>query len=372
MVQFNPFIIEGYKSPDYFCDRAIDTDILCEHIENQRNVALIAKRRIGKSGLIHNCFYQSRIKDHYYTFYIDIYDTKNLAELTIQIGKNVLEQLKPRGRQVWERFLEIVQSLRMGVSFDINGNPEWGLSLGDIHTPDVLLEEIFRYLENAERPCIVALDEFQVIADYPEKTVEATLRKHIQNCHNVHFIYSGSKRHMMAEMFASPARPFYNSTALMTLEPIDATIYQEFANHHLASNDLSISNEAFTYLYEWSEGTTWYIQTILNALFSVKATGVIFEREDIDNAISTILERNAFAYKALLYQLAPKQKQVLYSIAKEGPTEKIMSQQFLRKHSLTASTVQGAVKVLLDRDFITWDDGYYKVSDAFFQQYLRQ
>ena len=66
MVQFNPFIVEGYKSPEYFCDRIQETAVLDEHIQNQRNVALIAKRRLGKSGMIHNYFCQSSVKEHTY------------------------------------------------------------------------------------------------------------------------------------------------------------------------------------------------------------------------------------------------------------------------------------------------------------------
>lgn len=371
MVQFNPFIVEGYKSPEYFCDRALDTQMLMEHLKNQRNVALISQRRLGKSGLIHNLFYQDEIKKEFYTFYVDIYDTKNLTELTYELGKCVLAELRSKGRQVWERFVAVLKSLKMGVSFDINGNPEWGVTIGEIHTPDILLDEIFKYLESADKPCIVALDEFQIVADYPEKTVEATLRKRIQNCHNVHFIYSGSKRHMMSEIFLSQSRPFYNSTTLMGLEPIDKILYFNFANHHLQSGRQAISEEAFFYLYEWAEGVTWYIQSVLNVLYALKQTDVVFEVEDVDKAISTIVQNHTFAYKALLYQLSVKQKQVLQAIALEGKASQIMSQRYLRKYSLTASTIQAAVKVLLDRDFITFDENIYQVSDRFFELYLR-
>lgn len=372
MNQFNPFIVEGYKSPEYFCDRALDTQLLKEHLQNQRNVALISPRRLGKSGLIHNLFYQEEMKRSYYTFYVDIYDTKNLTEFTYEFGKCVLEVLKSAGRQVWETFVAVLRSLKMGISFDMNGNPEWGVSIGEIRTPDVLLDEIFNYLEHADKPCIVALDEFQVVAAYPEKTVEATLRKRIQNCHNVHFIYSGSKRHMMAEMFLSQSRPFYNSTTLMGLEPIDPTLYHEFANKHLSSSRLSISQEAFDHLYAWAEGVTWYIQSVLNALYASKQVDVEFCISDVDSAIATIVHRHTFAYKALLYQLSAKQKQVLQMIAMEGKAQQIMSQQFLGKYSVTASTIQAAVKVLLDRDFITFDENIYQVSDKFFELYLRK
>lgn len=371
MIQYNPFVLEGYKGPEYFCDRVSDTQLLCEHIRNQRNVALISKRRLGKSGLIHNCFFQDVISRDYYTFYVDIYDTKNLTEFTYEFGKCILTTLRSFGRQVWEKFLSVLKSLKMGVSFDINGNPEWGLSIGDMHAPDILLDEIFHYLENADKPCVVAIDEFQVIADYPEKTVEATLRKRIQNCKNVHFIYSGSKRHMMAEMFLSHARPFYNSSMMMGLEPINRERYLDFANHHLAVIGASISDDAFAFLYEWSEGVTWYIQNVLNVLYSQNVHQGEFVREDVEQAIHTILQRNTFAYRALLYQLAPKQKEVLVAIAKEGKTEKIMSQDFLRRYSLTASSVQGAIRQLLDRDFVTYDEGVYQLQDRFFEVYLR-
>ncbi|MDO4511202.1 MAG: ATPase [Bacteroidales bacterium] len=370
MAQFNPFLIEGYRSAEYFCDRVDDTQLLHEHISNQRNVALISPRRLGKSGLIHNFFFQDEVRKHYHTFYIDIYDTKNLTEFTYAFGKCVFEMLKSTGRQAWETFVNVLKSLKLGVTFDINGMPEWGISVGDIHSPDVLLDEIFSYLEHAEKPCIVAFDEFQVIAGYPEKTVEATLRKRIQNCKNVHFIYAGSKRHMMAEMFASHARPFYNSSALMGLGAIDEAKYLEFANRHLSKNQQRISADAFHFLYQWTEGVTWHIQVILNGLYARKDTERDFTQSDVLQEISNILQRNTFAYKALLFQLPPKQKQVLYAIAKEGKANKITSQAFLRKHALTASTVQGAVKVLLERDFITLDEGIYQVNDRFFELFL--
>lgn len=371
MFQTNPFLIEGYKSPQFFCDRREETALLIEHLTNQRNVTLIAKRRLGKSGLIHHCYNQAAIRDNFYTFYVDIYDTKDLSELTFELGKCVFNTLKSRGRKVWEAFLTSLKSLRTGITFDINGNPEWNLSIGELQNPDILLDEIFYYLEHADMPCIVAIDEFQVIADYPEKTVEATLRKRIQNSHNVRFIYSGSKRHMMTEMFMTQSRPFYNSSVIMGLQPINQNEYLNFANHHLQTKHLQISQEAFSYLYNIFEGTTWNIQYVLNVIFAGKGEGQDIGVEDVEHAIDIIVERNTFAYKGLLYLLAPKQKQVLHAIAAEGNVEGIMSKVFLQKYKLTSSTVQGAIKVLLDRDFVTNDEGVYSICDKFFNRWLR-
>lgn len=160
------------------------TALLTRHLTNRCNVALIAPRRLGKSGLIHNCFYQKEIREQYHCIDIDIYDSKNLNEFVYAQGKGILTALKPKGRKVWEYFLNMLQSLKSTISFDINGNPEWSVGIGDIQAPDITLDEIFAYLEHADKPCLIAIDEFQTIANYPEKTVEATLRKRIQNCHN--------------------------------------------------------------------------------------------------------------------------------------------------------------------------------------------
>ena len=370
MVQVNPFIIEGYLSPEYFCDRVEETALLTRHLTNRCNVALIAPRRLGKSGLIYNCFQQENIRDQYHCIYIDIYDTKNLGDFVYTLGKGILTALKPKGRKVWEFFLNTLQSLKSTISFDINGNPEWSVGIGDIQTPEITLDEIFAYLEQADKPCLIAIDEFQTIANYPEKTVEASLRKRIQNCHNANFVFSGSKRHMMALMFTSLSRPFYHSSSIMGLEAINEQTYLAFANHHLSKNHKEISAEAFAYLYHRFDGITWYVQYVLNMLYTSITDKPLLEEDDVKFAIDGILAQHRFAYQALIYQLTAKQKQVLTAIALEGKPSSLMSQEFLQKYHLGASTVQGAVKTLLDRDFITQDDGVFQLCDKFLEQSL--
>ena len=106
------------------------------------------------------------------------------AEFTYTLGRSILSVLKSQGRKTWERFLQIVGSLRTGITLDAQGQPSWNLGTGDIKMPQITLEEIFSYLSSANKPCIVAIDEFQSIADIEETHVEALLRTHIQNCNN--------------------------------------------------------------------------------------------------------------------------------------------------------------------------------------------
>ncbi len=357
-------------SPEYFCDRVEETALLTRHLTNGCNVALIAPRRMGKSGLIYNCFNEEEIRNNYHCIYIDIYETKNLNEFVYVMGKGILRELRSQGRKVWESFLNIMQSLKSTITFDINGNPEWNVGLGDIASPDITLDEIFEYLNHADKPCIVAIVEFQTIASYPEKTVEAALRKRIQNCHNAKFVFSGSKRHMMALMFASESRPFYNSSSIMGLEPINKEAYFDFANHHLSKINSSISHKAFEWIYQSFDGITWYIQYILNMLYTHAISESTITTEDAKSVMTAILSHHRFVYESLLFQLSPKQKQVLLAIANERNATGVTSQAFLQKYKLGSSTVQGAIKVLTERDFISYDNDSYQVSDRFFREWI--
>ena len=53
---YNPFLIAGYYSPDYFCDRETETEKITSALNNDRNVSLMSARRYGKTGLIHHVF----------------------------------------------------------------------------------------------------------------------------------------------------------------------------------------------------------------------------------------------------------------------------------------------------------------------------
>ncbi|WP_075318082.1 AAA family ATPase [Bacteroides togonis] len=372
MTKINPFITSGYVSPTYFCDRVAETNVLLRYLTNNNHVALISPRRLGKTGLIAHSFHQNKIQQEYYTFLIDIYATKNLQELVFELGKSILNGLRPFGRKAWDAFLNSVSSLRSSISFDYTGNPSWNLEMGDIKAPVVTLDEVFQYIEHADKPCLIAIDEFQVIAKYPEKNVEALLRTQIQHCNNATFIFSGSQRHMMGEIFTSPSRPFYQSTAIMDLKPIQEEVYCEFAQHHFSNNGKHIETDAVHNVYQRFEGITWYIQFVLNSLYSLTQDRETCTIDKVEIAIDNILAQLSFTYSSLLFQLPAKQKEVLMAICKEGKAKEITSSRFLNTYKLTASSVQGAIKGLLDKDFVTYELGIYSVYDKFFEEWLRR
>lgn len=366
----NPFITYGYESAAYFCDRKAETQELISLISNGNHTALISPRRMGKTGLIHHCFTQKEIQDRYYTFLIDIYATKNLQDLVYRMGQGIVTRLKKRGQAAIDGFLRLVTSLRTGISFDGQGNASWNIGLGDIKSPDFTLEEIFNYLQATDRKSIVAIDEFQAITDYPEQNVEELMRTYVQQCRNAVFIFSGSQKSMMSEMFSSPARPFYQSISMMFLKPVAIPEYEVFAQKHFENAGKQIVDGVVKTIYERFDGITWYLQKVLNQLFATKDD---VDTSDVDKAVEQIINQNEEAYKDLLYQLTARQRDLLVAISHEGKAKRITGMSFVKQYHLaSASSVQKAAITLIEKQLITHQQGVYEVYDKFMSEWLRR
>ena len=366
----NPFLTSGYLSADYFCDREEETKKLTRLLTNGNNVALISSRRMGKTGLVRHCFAQQKIARRYNTFVIDIYATKNLSDFVYEMGRQIVNALKPRGKKAIESFIDTVKSLRTGITFDVQGLPSWNVELGDVQAPAITLEEIFSYIENAGKPCLIAIDEFQSISCYPEKNVEATLRTYIQNCHNANFVFAGSERSMMGEIFMSAARPFYQSVSIMNLDVIPEDKYSAFVKHHFEANGRNIAEDAIHETYGRFNGVTWYIQKVMNYAYSITDKGCSFELTQLESVVEDIVEENSEIYKNMLFLLTPPQKTLLVAIGKEGRVSQITGRVFLKKYSLSASSVQKALATLLEKQVVTNNQGVYEVSDKFMTIWL--
>ena len=372
----NPFYITGIIPEAYFCDREKETSWMVRTLENKAHILLTSPRRMGKTQLIRHVFEQPSIKDNYYTFYTDIYPTTSLNELVLFLSKEIYSVLVPTGKAVLDKFLAGLHSLAGSFGYDpVSNTPTFNIKLGDIHSPELTLEEIFRYLEQADRPCIFAIDEFQQIANYPEKNVEATLRTHIQKMNNCLFIYAGSNRHILENMFNSAAKPFYNSAEQIYLECISKDVYTAFAEEQFANASRKISPEAASLAYDLFEGHTYYVHNVLHNAFAYIEPDKTIDETDIDNILNDILEEKGHTFDSVMNQLNYQQKETLVSIAKEGKASGVTSVAYVKKHALKSpSSVQYAISALLDKQLLTYQSvertKVYSISDKFLEMWI--
>lgn len=373
----NPFYITGTIPEKYFCDRDRETDRIITLLENRSHVLLTAYRRIGKTQLIRHIFEQPQVKDRYYTFYVDLYATSSLREMAFFMGKEIYGSLVPGQRRTWNLFFSTLKSIAAGFTVDpVTGVPAARLQLGDIQAPELTLEEIFTYLEKADKPCIFAIDEFQQIARYADKQVEELLRTHVQKMNNCRFIFSGSDRHILEQMFQSYAKPFYNSAKPVFLDRIPEDSYTDFVVRQFAAAGKSIEPEAVAYCYDFFEGYTFYMHNVFHEIFAFDKNQRI-DKNTIQEAIEVIIEENSHTYKDVMGKLTLPQKQTLAAIARDRKVCHPTSGAFVKKHALgSPSSVQKALATLLDLQLITFqvieEEKAYFVADKYLDYWLRK
>jgi len=367
---YNPFLIAGYYSPDYFCDREAETGRIISALENGRNISLMSPRRFGKTGLIHHVFYNLSGREHdAVCIYLDLYPTQNLNDFVKAFAESVLGKLDGSMEKAMKKFAAFFKSFRPVLSYDtLTGQPELSVKI-DPENAHNSLQEVFSYLKQTEKRCYIALDEFQQVAEYPEKGTEALLRSQIQFLPEVNFIFAGSRQHLMNEIFLSAKRPFYQSTQMMMLYAVDPHPYYTFANAHFHENGLTLSEDCFQTVYSLFEGHTWYVQVILNRLFEYRKNAD--KREMVYYAINELLEENAYSYQELLHAYSSVQRNLLKAVAKEKLVTQINAGDFIARYGLkNVSSISRALEKLLSNELIYKSEKGYMIYDRLFGLWL--
>lgn len=330
MKQSNPFVLAGYEGPEYFCDRVAETRALIRALENGSNVTLLSPRRYGKTGLISNVFNRLEKKGEYTTIYLDLFGTQNLADFTNALA---------------------------------------GAVLGRLDAAQSTLAQIFDYIKERNRKAVIALDEFQQIGEYPEKGIEATLRSFVQFS-PARFIFAGSKQHIMREMFTSPKRPFYQSTAMMPLDVISEDAYYTFAEGFFSAKGRHVDRDIFHELYVRFDGITWYIQVMLWEFYADDADiGTI---KQLDAVIARRVKACEYDQQRVLSILPQGARRLLRAIAKERKVKEPQAGSFIAKHGLrAASSVKTSLDMLIEKELVYPSSDGYVVYDRLMAEYLR-
>lgn len=370
--QTNPFVVQGYVDDAYFCDRQAETTALLQAFDSKRNVTLISLRRMGKSGLIHHVF--NRISAggrEVRCFYVDLLHTSNLGDFINALASAIFGQLDTPVEKLYHTVASVLKRCRPLIAPDaVSGMPTLSISVEpgqEQHT----LAEIFAYLQRSDKEIYIALDEFQQIAEYPEPGVEALLRSHIQQSPGLSFIFAGSRKHLMQQMFTFPARPFYQSTQTLYLQPIDPESYYRFAAGHFAAVGRELQREAFDHIYSTVLGHTWYVQYWLNRLYDTANPRITTElASEMLEAILNEEDETFYTYSRLM---SAAQLRVARGIAAAGVLVEPYSAETAAAYNLPAvSTTRGALKALVDKELAVDDRANYTIYNRFFMLWLRR
>ena len=366
----NRFVTGGYVSPEYFCNRNDETMRILNAISSRRNLTLISLRRIGKTGLLkHVKFLLEHSETPYAVIYVDLLPSMNGNEMLNSISSSLI-RLKKEEKNFFEKILSALASLRPVLTVDsLTGEPALELKVDSSSGIHAGFDQLLKLISDIRQNIVFIFDEFQQISHFPEKNIEQMLRTIIQAHPLIPFIFSGSSRHMLENMFLSATRPFYQSSELMYLDTINESVYRKFIVEQFQKGNKKISDEAITKIFAWTRRHTYYVQYISSLLFELNDiiiglnhTGKVFHQ------VLTDFEPQFISYRNLI---PAHQFRLLQAIAVEDGVTQPTAGKFITNHNLTsASSVATSLKALQEKEMIVYDSNRWVVYDVFFSRWL--
>lgn len=372
----NPFVIKPYESKELFCDREEELSLMVQGCINHTDMTLISQRRMGKTGLILRLFdelHETGLNRQ--TIYVDIYASRSIDDFIKLLAEAAMRTFQPKS-SIGEKLISFIKSLRPQLSFDtITGEPQLQIAYQTMHEKEYTLRGLFDFLDAQGEPVIIAIDEFQQIRDYPEKNMEALLRSYIQQTHNLTFIFCGSKKHLMADIFANEKKPFYSSTTFISLEKISEVSYANFIRHHFNLDGRTIDDESIQFILDWTRRHTYYTQQLCHTIFANNDKNVTLDV--VRAACGQLMRQGEAVYLQYRQMLTDKQWNYLIAVAKEGCVKQITASAFLKHHKIgTPSVSRRLAEALVGKgllnDDVRIDGTTYTVSDVFFSHWLER
>ena len=372
----NPFIINNYDSKDLFCDREEELQLMLCNCLNQTNMTLISRRRLGKTGLIFRLF--DEIKASYpniHAMYVDIFSSVNIDGFIKLFAEAALGAI-PKKSSFGKRLVNYIKSLRPQVTYDtLTGQPQLQIAYQSAQEKEYTLRGLFDFLDGQNTPIVIAIDEFQQIREYPEQNMEALLRTYIQQCKNLTFIFCGSKKHIMADIFANERNPFYSSTAFVSLGKITEERYATFIRQLFGSGKRSITDEALQFVLDWTQRVTYYTQQLCHTIYANGKKTI--DLAEVKSACNQLLKQSEAVYLQYRQMLPDKQWNYLVAVAKEVSVRQITASDFLKRNQIAgASASRQMAEALTEKGLLnaeaTLDGTVYSVDDVFFSHWLER
>ncbi len=376
VIMDNPFIIKSYETKELFCDREEELQQLLRNATGHTDITLISQRRIGKTGLILRLFDElSSTHPDIQTIYMDIFASQSLDDFIKMMAEAAMRAFRPKS-SILDKLMVFIKALRPQISFDpITGEPQLQISYQTTHEKEYTLRGLFEFLDGQNTPIVMAIDEFQQIREYPEQNMEALLRTYIQQTKNITFVFCGSKKHIMADIFTNARKPFYSSTSFLALDKIPLEKYKAFIVNVFNKGNRNIQPEAADFVLEWTRRHTYYTQQLCHTIYNDGATNIGLD--EVKSACAQLLQQGEAVYLQYRQMLTEKQWRFLIAIAKEGAVTQITAGDFLRKHKIgTPSSVQRHADSLCEKGLLnaetTLHRTEYTVNDVFFSHWLER
>lgn len=367
----NPFSISN-RSKDNFCNRTKEIAKLQEYMRSGIHAVVYAPRRFGKSSLAGMVQAGLTDMDNIYVELFSVTSLDEVAKLLYYEIANVLGREAVRTPALLQRLSEFFSRVRFSLTFDaVDASGKIDVSLGD-SSPHICLKEIISSLDayckkSGRRVCLI-LDEFQEICGLKEsKQIEAFLREGMQRAEMVSFIFMGSRRTILHDMFENKKRPFYKSAIKFELERMPHDEFAEFIYSRFMSGGKQVEHATASEIVSYTDGYAYYTQKLSMLHFDLMEVGT----GNLNIAKAELIKSEETDYENIFVNLAANQKKVLKAVARR-PTASIYASSYLLDNYLgAASSAKAAVEKLRELDIIENRNNLWRTVDPILEKWIR-
>ena len=374
----NPFVYGEVVPTGAFIDRVVELDRLVGDLAAGQKVFLISPRRYGKSSLIRQALAAVARRGAL------------TVDVTVSSFSSYVAFLEGYARALiaaetrWDRarawLKEAIRSARTEIRYTPGESPLGSLT---VSFPSVkserdvsrLAQDVFalpgRLADVRRRKVVVALDEFQAIAEFNGGSVEHAMRAAVQHQRDVGYVFAGSEPSLMERMLG-PKRPFYKAGPVMRLEKIPADEFAAALDSRFRRSGMKPEEGLGDAIVELAGNLPYDVQRLAHETWDeVRTSGG--KRATLDllhQAPGRLLSEQETMFEALWQRLTLPQRAVLRAVVIESG-HSVLSEDVRTRHRLGGtSTIQAALNALVRDDVISRDGRRYAVVDSLLREWV--
>lgn len=373
----NPFEYGVAVTGASFCNRAKESTDLINTINNSMRAFLYSERMMGKTSLLLRVL-ESLDRDRYIGAYVDLWPSDDEASFITATARGISHAMGTTAGDVITAAKRFFSQMAPKVSLGDDGLPKVSFEFNPTaEQARKSLEEVLsvpqRIASESGKKVVIVFDELQRILEYGDDHVERLLRSIIQRQNDVSYIFLGSQKHLIQEMFLNRRRPLYSSAQHFNIGPIDVLDWRPFIRDKFKASNRSIGTSGIDLICQYTGGHPFYTQHLCHAVWERSEPRKEVTEGDIRSSVEVVLAREASAYAALWESFTVNQRRFLRGLALERPPVSPYSSAFLERYGLgQASAVQRLSEALIRRDVVDRDGRSFIISDRFFRIWIQE
>lgn len=335
-----------------FCNREIEVEKLVQFIEYRRPVLLVSPRRYGKTSLALQAIHYTKLPYANIDFF-SVVDVQDIEKVILRGVGELISQIESVPKRALLLASEIFSNAQIRAGY---GGLELAIEFNRRKEKPAynildILERLERLADKIKQKIVLFLDEFQSVSEItPNHAIESVLRQVAQLTKSIAFVFSGSNRHLLNQLFDDRNRPLYKLCERITLERISEQSYtKHLQNVARKTWNIELPQRVLDYLFQRTECHPYYMNLLCARMWASQHSPTV---ESIDELWQQYKREERSSVSTELELLSKNQRKLLTVLARTDGTNAPLGQKFVHQANMAKATIDQALTFLEKKDYV--------------------